>query len=154
LQTLINQRWKWYEKPAEKFLKQIIDKYHLKLKKAKHIEDDEEGKATDIIINLSVYAVDEEGFILSAYSQYIYSTRNKISDRLMHSIRRSNKSEGVVLKLIKPKDKNGVNNKLAYAKKLTEVKIDLFSYDKDFIVKVISILLAKIKDEIEIRAKQ
>ena len=145
MQILINQRWKWYEKTAEKFLKQIIDEYHLKLKEAKHIKND---KAIDVTINLSAYIVGEEGFILSAFSQCQYPTRDKIPDKLMHSIRSSNRAEGVVLKLIKSKGKDGVNNKLVDAKKLTEFKIDLFSYDRIFIVKVISILLAKIRDEI------
>jgi hypothetical protein len=151
---LINQRWKWYKKTAERFLKQISDKYHLKFKKAKHINNDEEGKANDVIINLSAYTLGEEGFILSAFSQCQYPTRDKIPDKLMHSIRSSNRAEGVVLKLIKSKCKDGVNNRLVDAKKLTEVKVDFFSYDRDFLVKVISILIAKIRDEIEIQDKQ
>jgi hypothetical protein len=150
---LINQRWKWYEKTAEKFLKQLIDKYHLKFKKEKHINNAEEGKAIDVIINLSAYTLGEEGFILSAFNQYQYPTRDKIPDKLMHSIRSSNRAEGVVLKLIKPKGKDDLNNKLIDAKKLTEVKVDLFSYDKVFLVKVISILMAKIRHEIEIQDK-
>ena len=151
---LINQRWKWYEKTAEKFLKQIIEKYHIKSKKGKHIKKDEEGKATDVTINLSAYTVGDERFILSAFGQYGYPTRDKIPDKLTYSIRSSNRAEGVVLKLIKSKGKDNVNNKLGDTKKLTEVKLDLFSYDKVFIVKVISILLAKIRDEIEIQNKQ
>jgi hypothetical protein len=154
LQMLINQRWKWYEKSARKFMKQIIDKYFVEFKKAKHIKNDEKGKATDVTITLSAYAGGDEGFILSAFSQREYPIRDEISDKLMHSIRRSNKAEGVVLKLIKSKDKDGVSNKLVDAKKLTEVKVDLFSYDKFFIAKVISILLAKIRDEIDIQSKQ
>lgn len=151
---LINQRWKYYEGSAKKFLKHVCRHINKLKKEGGENAGDREVKKindTNVVINLAAYMADDQGFLFSAFRHSGYPSGDKILDKLVHSVRPSGKAEGVVLELI---DSKNDFTTMVNPTKITELKVDFFSFDKDFIVKVISILLAKIRDEIEIQGKQ
>jgi hypothetical protein len=138
---------KTYEDAARRFLKDL--KGHPSLK-----NQGEEGIAAewcfDSEVNIAAYRIGQEGFVLAECGKWPNLMGFRSPARFLYHVRCSKDTDRFA---IIPIDLNGWPRIAANARKITEVKIDLSSANREFIERIIRLLFAKVGDEIALRGK-
>ncbi len=138
---------KTYEDAARRILNDIEGHPDLK--------DQGEGRTGaewcfDSEVNIAAYRVGQEGFVLAECGKWPSLMGFRNPTRFLYHVRCSKDADRFA---IIPIDLNGWPRIAAKAKKITEVKIDLSSPNKEFIERIIRLLFAKVRDEIALRGR-
>jgi hypothetical protein len=104
----------------------------------------------DSEVNIAAYRIGQEGFVLAECGKWPSLMDFRNPARFLYHVRCSEDTDRFA---IIPIDLNGWPRIAAKAKKITEVKIDLSSPNKEFIERIIRLLFAKVRDEIVLRGR-